>query len=251
MTSSGQAQAGVMLHSRPYRENSLIIDWLTPNSGRVATVYKGARQRRRSTVPSLFNSYRIRFTGRSALATLTEAELETHRWLSGDATVVGLYANELIVRLLAERDPHPKLFAAYCALLDLLLSSASGPDVEAGLRRFELLLLADIGYAIELAREATTGELIAPDKSYRFDPENGFTETDGQSDAADVFSGTLLAALDRSEPLDPVQRRDAKRLLRQALKPHLNGKPLRATELWLRSNPDRSPESGATAEKGS
>lgn len=226
----------MVLHSRPYRESSLIIEWLTPGTGRVATVFKGARQRRRPA-PVAFNSYQIRWAGRSALATLTDFEADTHRWLAGDAAVVGLYANELLMRLLAERDAHPRVFDAYLALVDVLTDSARGARVEQALRVFELTLLADIGYALELTHDASSGAEVRPDGRYRFDAEHGFAELGDERDTTDAFDGRLLLALANSQLLDGADRSESKRLMRLALAPHLSGRPLRATELLLSNSP--------------
>lgn len=236
MSRDSNLQPAVVLHSRPYREHSLIIDWLTPGAGRVATVYKGARQRRRSA-PHPFSSYQIRWSGRSNLATLVDVESQKHRWLMGDAAVVGLYANELLIRLLAERDAHPRLFHAYVELIDLLTVAAKGAGVEQALRRFERVLLAEIGYGLELDRDAHSGEPVCAERRYAFDPEIGFTAcAGGGSTEAQSFAGRVLLALAADDVLAGADRRDAKRLMRAALAPHLAGRPLRAMELWQPSS---------------
>ena len=66
----------------------------------------------------------------------------------------GLYMNELLMRLLQPEDPHRKLFDHYAAILSLL---AEGDDEEIPLRRFELVLLEELGYGFDLASDGLSG----------------------------------------------------------------------------------------------
>ncbi|MCS6778792.1 MAG: DNA repair protein RecO, partial [Geminicoccaceae bacterium] len=61
----------------------------------------------------------------------------------------------LLDAALAEREPHPTLYAALVSLLGRL--AANAPDWPETLVRFELLLLAELGFGLELARCAVTG----------------------------------------------------------------------------------------------
>ena len=84
--------------------------------------------------------------------------------------VCGFYLNELLLKLLPREDPHPRLFASYEAALAEL---AAGGEQAPVLRRFELALLAELGYALPLVREADTGAPIDPAARYHYAFDRG------------------------------------------------------------------------------
>ena len=111
-----------VLHARPYRETSLLLECLTREHGRLGVVARGVR---------------------GELATLTAVEtVGTPSRLSGDRGLAGLYLNELVVRLTGRQDPSPGLFDAYTQTLTRLGSAES---LAWSLRRFERDLLRSIG----------------------------------------------------------------------------------------------------------
>ena len=73
---------------------------------------------------------------------------------TGDALLSGYYLNELLLRLLARDDPHPRLFDAYAGAVHVL-GSEHGEALQPALRAFELLLLREIGLlpALDLQTE--------------------------------------------------------------------------------------------------
>lgn len=217
-------QPAVLLHARRYRETSLLLDWFTRDFGRVAVVARNSN-RKGAGAPSPFSGYQIGWAGRSSLATMSQCDLIEHRWLSGDAATVGLYVNELLMRLLPERDAHPSVFALYWQIVSLLTQTARGAELERLLRGFELHLLEVLGYALELSRDADTGEPVVPDRHYVFDVDHGLRRQVGEP-TEDSYRGSMLLALGAGEAPDIESRRAAKRLLRQALAPLLAGKPL-------------------------
>ena len=132
-------QPAFVLHSRRYRDTSLIVELWTAEWGRVAAVARGARQgSRRSQRVALqaFQPLLVSWSGRGSLKTLTTREsagAAVH--LAGKRLYSGLYVNELLVRLLAHEDPHPELYTAYVSLLDAL---AERSDLDVQLRQFEI-----------------------------------------------------------------------------------------------------------------
>jgi len=150
-------QPAFVLHTYAYRETSVIVEAFTAEYGRVAVVARGAR-RPRSDLRGLLQAFQpllLSWSGQAELKTLLKAE-----WrgglprIGGSALLCGFYLNELLLKLLPREDPHPRLYATYEAALAEL---AAGSDEAPVLRRFELLLLAELGYALPLAREADTG----------------------------------------------------------------------------------------------
>ncbi|MDY6891066.1 MAG: DNA repair protein RecO [Pseudomonadota bacterium] len=217
------AAAAYVLHSRPYRETSLLVDLLTLEHGKVSVVARGARRpssRLRATLQP-FQSLQVGWQGRTELKTLRLAEpIESLRLPQGAALLCGLYLNELLARLLRPFDPHPRLFLYFrCALDELRL----GQDLEGALRTFEGQLLEQLGYGLD------TGAL-QPGRRYRLDPERGLVP----SDRGDGYPAEHLLAIAAHRYADPAVRRSAKRLMRNRLTPLLGERPLRSRELFLK-----------------
>ena len=141
---------GYVLHASPWRETSLIVQAFIRDHGCVALVAKGAKRPYSALRPVLvgFQPLWLSWTGSTEVRTLTRAESGPVRLLDGRAMMSGWYMNELILRLLAREDPHPGVFDAYEAALDVLAGSRERPHA-AVLRRFEWLLLEQVGYGLD------------------------------------------------------------------------------------------------------
>lgn len=111
--------------------------------------------------------------------------------LTGAALFSGFYLNELLMKLLARHDPHPRLFDAYAQTLTAL-DPRGEPAVQAALRAFELTLLREVGVLPELSVVTLTQEPIRATENYSLIPDAGVTalRTDG-----DALSGNVLLAL--------------------------------------------------------
>jgi DNA repair protein RecO (recombination protein O) len=223
-------QPAYVIHRRPYRDTSALLDVFTAEYGRVGLVARGIRRRVRSAGnAALLQPFRpllVSFSGRSELKTLltTEAVRDLPE-LRGNRLFSGMYINELLVRLLHRNDAHPRLFAAY----GNALSALGGPaPVDAVLRRFELDLLEDLGYRLELDIDSGSGERVLESGWYRYDPGHGFIACEAVDTA---FAGADLLAMARGE-FGGAVRPQARRLLRAALAVHLGEKPLRSRELF-------------------
>ncbi len=208
-----------VLHSRPYRETSALLELLTPG-GRVAAVLRNARTGQ-GALARPFVLLDLETRGRNELKSVIRLESGgLPFWLEGAFLYSGLYLNELLVRLLPVEDPHPVLFGHYARTLALL---ARGEALEPALRAFEWQLLGELGYGFSLTRD-TAGQPLAADACYRFWPEAGLERAEHGSPA--LFSGASLLALARADWLWPGVLGTAKQLMRQALAPHLGPKPL-------------------------
>ena len=238
---------GYVLHSRPWRETSLIVEAFTREHGRVGLTARGvrrARSRLRGTVLP-FHLLLLSWSGRGELPTLTGAETEGPvRTLRGRALFSGFYLNELLLKLLPRSDPHPDLFDDYRRALARL-----GEDraVDGVLRAFEKRLLDALGYGPTLDRAADTGAPISPDRRYRYAPERGPVEAACAEDGPVVSGRTLLALAAGEAPGDGDDRvrAEARRLMRAILAPHLGPRPLGSRALFRRSPP---PAAGTTEE---
>ena len=228
-------QPAYVLHRRPYRDTSVLLDVFTPEYGRVGLVARGVRRLSRGvSKAALLQPFRpllVSFSGRSELRTLVAAEAANESPpLNRDRLLSGIYMNELVVRLLHRNDAHPVLFAAYSAALDALGGTA---PVDAVLRCFELGLLEDLGYRLELDMDALSRQRVREDRWYRFEPGLGLVGCGEVREGREsVFAGGELLAMAAGEFAGPA-RPAAKRLLREALAVHLGDRPLRSRELFL------------------
>ncbi len=216
-----------MLHARAYRETSQLLETFTAGFGRIGLIARGAR-RPKSAFRGILNPFqplRLSWSGRGELLTLREADLGgIAADLVGDQVMAGFYVNELLMKLLQRGDPHPELFVHYATLIAEI---GQGKPLELLLRRFELQLLGEIGYALDLEREAVNQVPLQPDQCYEFHAEGGVVPAiNGESDDS-VFSGATLLAIGRMELENEKQLRDAKRLLRSVLNYHLGDRGLK------------------------
>jgi DNA repair protein RecO (recombination protein O) len=163
--------------------------------------------------------------------------------LQGRRLVSGLYANELLMRVLGREDPHPGLFENYVRLIDAL--AANEPEAPA-LRTFERDLLGMLGYGLSLSADRQ-GHRLVPEQRYRYDPLNGaIPVTDSQTSGV-VMIGQHLINLAK-DPMSAETAKATRALMRAALAPHLGGRPLKTRELYARypvqGDNDDGPPSG-------
>ncbi len=215
-----------VLHSRAYRESSALVDFFTPQ-GRLRAVLRGARGKA-GTLARPFLPLEAEFRGRGELKNASRLEpAGIPNLLHGQALYSGLYLNELLIRLLPAEDPHPAVFDHYAATLPLL---AAGRPIEPLLRAFEWRLLDELGYGFALDRDLS-GQPIEGAALYRLLPESGFERIDLLQPGA--FQGADLLAMADADWSSPGALAAAKRLMRQALAPHLGGRPLVSRELFM------------------
>jgi DNA repair protein RecO (recombination protein O) len=217
-------QPGYVLHAYPYSETSLLIELFTRDHGRVPLVAKGAK-RPGSVLRGALQSFQplqVAWSGRGEVRTLARAEWQGGvPLLVGRALLCGFYLNELVLKLLARDDPHPGLFAAYeRAVAGLAADEAEGPL----LRRFEVRLLAELGYALELEREADSGLPLDVALRYHYVFDKGPCRD--ASGRWPVVSGETLVALREGTLEDGPLASEARLLMRELLDHHLERQPL-------------------------
>jgi DNA repair protein RecO (recombination protein O) len=222
-----EQQPAYVLHSRPYRETSLLLECLTREHGRVGVVARGvrgerARLKRAQLEP--FQPLALDLLMRGELATLTAVEtVGTPLRLTGDAGLAGLYLNELVVRLSERQDPFPRVYDAYALTLDRL---GGGESLGWSLRRFERDLLEALGYGLQLQFDAQSAEPLEPDAHYRYAAEQGAVRCAAGSTGA--LRGSDLLALERDRMPDNSGLKALRDLMRQIIRFHLGGGELRA-----------------------
>lgn len=233
-----QLQAAYVLHRRPFRDSSMLIDVLTVEHGLLSLVARGLNRRRRggplSALLQPFKPLLLSFSGRGDLLSLGAVEAAGEApVLLGDTMLSGLYVNELLLRLLHRFVAHPNLFSAYATMLAEL---ASSDFLEPSLRRFEFALLDELGYGVDVTADALSGETLSSDSCYTLVPELGFRRSKAAhvANSAVDFSGADLLAIGRQD-YDGASAPAAKRLVRELLQPHLGNQPLRTRAMFSRT----------------
>ncbi len=230
-------EACFVLHIRPYRDTSALVNFFSPNYGRFTCVAKGLRgsgKSRQSWRAALqaFNLVSVTWQGRSELKTLLDVQEQARYSLQGKALFCGLYINELLERLLHANDPHPDIFVLYTQCLNRLVS---GAGLEESLRLFEFGLLEQLGYGLNFSHCNRSGQAIRPDKYYFFFADEGLVLAD-ESVGARPFSGAILLQLGNGD-FSGEALLAAKGLSRLALHNLLGDKPLRSRALFAATLP--------------
>ena len=223
-------QPGMVLHRRRFGDADLVLEWFSPRHGRMGLLAKGAGRSgsRRGMLLQPFAPLLASWRGGGELPRLHQVEPAAPPIaLRGRRVYCGLYLNELLLRLTRRLDGQPDLFALYAETLRQLTDTG---DLEGVLRRFELHLLRELGYGVDLLHDADGQEIEASGRHYRYVPERGLVPISGE--AADGVSGRTLAQLQRNALQGPTERRQAKQLLRQILGYYLGDQPLKSRELF-------------------
>jgi DNA repair protein RecO (recombination protein O) len=225
-------QRGYVLRTRPYSETSLIVDVFSRDNGRVALLAKGARRMKspRRGMLRPFAPLLLGWSGSRELVTMTQADGDgSVPAMAGAAVLCGYYLNELLLRLLHRNDPHEALFEAYHETLAELSRAA---DSERVLRLFEKAFLREIGYGLELSRDADSGAPIGRDERYTYVPERGpVRDPDGPGISV---HGQSLIELEQGGAFSDRTQMELKRLMRALLDRQLEGRPLHSRRVYRR-----------------
>ena len=149
---------GIIIGTRRHGETSLIVELMTVGHGRHLGLVRGGRSRSQRPVLQTGNSviatWRARLDEHLGNYAIEPATFRAARLMESPAGLYGLQALAGLVRLLPERDPHPQIYAALLAMVDLL-----DDPVLAGalIVRFELRMLEELGFGLDLERCVATG----------------------------------------------------------------------------------------------
>jgi DNA repair protein RecO (recombination protein O) len=235
-----QLARAFVLHQRPFRDSSLIVEVFARDYGRFTVFAHAARrQRSRFAVLQPFQALLLSWSGRGEAAALTAAENAAEALVLPAARLMSaFYLNELLIKLLTRHDPYPELFDHYLATLTRLSQEQA---TDALLRQFEARLLEFIGYGLNLDAEADTGRPVRADGHYHFRPGvHGFVIAEPGSSGA--IHGNVLRRLAAGAEFEgDAELRQARSLMRAALDHCLEGRELstRTVARSLRNYPRR------------
>ena len=225
-----QQEPGYVLHHRPFRDSSQILDLLTQDHGRIAVVARGSRggRSRLAGVLRPFLPLRVSWVAKSDLGTLTGAEAAgPPAGLRGDALLSAYYVNELMLNFLHRDDAQPEVFALYA---DTIASLNRRDDIAPVLREFELEFLGLLGYAVSLDQEGAAHTKIEAGRYYDYRMEQGPVPV-ARNDGPLVFDGETLRGIAARQFDEPHVLAAANRLLRAVISFHLGGRELQSRKV--------------------
>lgn len=218
-----------VLHQRESGETSVRATFFTREQGIVQALCKGGRTPKKQALLQAFTPLWLSLSARRDSYYVQTLEMaEAPLPLVGKNLFVGLYVNELLYHVLRPHDPHPVLYDAYLTTLQTLLTSFERVAVEALLRRFEWVLLRDIGYVMSLTHDARSSRPIEAECYYQWIAGEGFVLADYG------FLGAHLMAMANDQLEDAMVLRAAKRMMRLAIGQVLGGHEIKARQLYLR-----------------
>ena len=220
-----------VLHTYPFKETSLVVELFSQQFGRIAAVAKGAR-RPHSAMRGMLQSFQLlegAWSGKNELKTLHSLDWSAGlTLLIGEALMCGFYMNELLLRLLPREDAHENLFAYYAQALQTLADEA---DLATTLRRFELKLLQEMGYAVPLLIDENDVPIDA-ESTYRYEAEYGACALSATKNGVQLCGKTLLD-MARNDYSDVQTQSQSKQLMRYLLAHYLGDKPLHTRQLLI------------------
>jgi DNA repair protein RecO (recombination protein O) len=213
-----------ILHHRPYRDTSRILEVITRDHGRLTLFARGVRgpKAKLASILQPFQLLLLSWSGRGEAAQLTGAESADHDpSMPAASLMASFYLNELLIKLTTRHDPLPSLFDDYHGTV---VGLRRGMLLEPSLRIFEKRLLDTLGYGLDLAMEAQTGKPVEPGEYYHFRPAQGLFPTVAEAQGA--LSGQSLISLANEELASTRDLEDARRVLQAALAECLEGREL-------------------------
>lgn len=208
---------GVILSVRRHGETSAIAEILTAEHGRTMGLVRGGRSKQQRPVLQAGNAvqavWRARLEEQLGTFTLEPLELRAGAIMEEPFRLAGLATLSGLSQLLPEREPHPRIYEALRIVLDAIDDDEVWPAL---LVRWELGLLDELGFGLDLSRCAATGSredlvYVSPKSGKAVSAEAGapfrdrlfrlpaFLREGGAASHRDVIDGLKLASwfLDR------------------------------------------------------
>ena len=176
---------------RNHGEHGAIVRLMTPVEGLIAAYVRGARGRRMRPILMAGNVVEAQLSARTETQ-LPQATIELSHsrgpLFSEPLPAAAIeWATVLTATALPEGQPYPRLYEALDGLLDAIEAAPSASGWGAGLVRYELLLLAEMGFGLDLDRCAVTG---GNDNLVAVSPKSGRAVSAAE---AEPYAGKLLA----------------------------------------------------------
>jgi DNA repair protein RecO (recombination protein O) len=149
---------GLITGLKKYGETSVILETMTKMHGRHLGLVKGGRSKRMHAMLQPGNQieivWRARLDEHLGTFAVEATALRAARLLANAEALHALNLITSLLRLMPERDPHPNLYRAASLIADELDTSEHIPAM---LVRFEMIILAELGFGLDLDTCAATG----------------------------------------------------------------------------------------------
>ena len=203
-----------ILNTRPFRENSLLVDLFTEDAGKICCVARPAKKRGKVLKGTIqpFRYLHIQWIGKGDVQTLTDADERGRHTIPPSELMMGLYLNELLLLLTHQHTPMPALFSAYKYTLHKLNDPLVNQQV---MMRFEVYLLAELGHHFNIDEYNSA--------YYRFTVDEGLIGvssniTVGSKNNEAIISAELLLALQDIQNMTELQWRELRQFLDETFK---------------------------------
>lgn len=218
-----------LLHKRPSGDTSLYLSFFTRQQGIVDCLYKGGRTPKKHSMLQAFTPLWVSMQQRGDWYYAQKIEAKTPDLiLTKDALFAALYVNELIYTVFRAGDAHSVLYDKYEQTLEMLAQAFERFGIEIILRRFEWALLCACGYEFSLTHDVDSNPIVS-EHFYQWVAGYGFKS------ASSGFLGGHLLAFAQDQLDNTTVLKTIKALMRQAMYFVLDGKPIKARELYIRA----------------
>jgi len=232
------SQPAFLLHARPFRETSLIIEVFSRQYGRVGLLAKGVRnpKSRKRALVMPFQALLLGWSGKGELPLLTAIEAtDVARELAAEQRYAAFYLNELLLKLLHRHDAHESLFDYYSNTLEEIYQ---GTPVQHALRGFEKELLSQCGYGLILHQEAGSSQPVEAEKIYHYisgqgpKPVAAGDKKKSSSQQGLTIKGKSLLDFYHNVFDDKESLNECRNLIRYLLNRQLEGKTLHSRQVY-------------------
>ena len=223
------ASFGYILNTRPFRDTSYLVDIFSEDHGRICCIARPAKKRGKIVKGNLqpFRYHHLQWIGKGEVQTLTEVDERGRHSIPAAELMLGIYLNELLLLLTRQHVPMPELFSAYKYTLHKLVDPLINQQI---LMRFEMYLLAHLGYPLEIQAEAE----ILPEMRYRLTQDNGLISSSNEEISSalhqQTITGELLLALEDLAAMEASHWKQLREYLDATLQ-SLAPRPLNARKL--------------------
>lgn len=225
-----------VLHSRPFKETSLILHCFTQRFGSISVIAKGIKRKNAQSKRAIlqpFNLLKISFTGKSDLKILCDSELLIFKpQPKANSLACCYYLNELILRALKEWQEYPELFSVYQKTIENICST-DGEELAKLLRSFEIALITFLGLSPDWHCDVDDQKIDAS-SAYEFVSESGFRKISNmrKEQSQHILSGKTINGI-AIQDYSSIDLKEAQRITQKLIRPLIGNKPLESRKMWL------------------
>lgn len=227
-------QHAVMLNSRAYRENSQLVDLFCESSGMVRALY---RKNARQPALQMGELYEIKLSlGQGELYFIQQAEvLQCYPPLHGRQLYLAFYINELTIKLVKNISDSRYLLQSYLVTYQALSNALQPAEEEALLRRYELIIIEELGVKPDFEHTADCHSELVDNKVYQLDYQAGWFECEDPNDPKGL-PGNVIRRINKADFGQPTTLKYAKKLMRGWIDHLLGSQTLNSRQLFKRAD---------------